>query len=229
MILSSLFGAALDYLLLAFAPRALTWLFVGGVIAGVTATSFSAATAYIADVTPVEKRAQSFGMLGAAFGMGFVLGPALGGFVGDHNLRAPFMVAAALNGLNFVYGLFVLPESLKEENRRPFSLLQASPFGAFKALTRSPTLLGLSGTIVCWFLAQQILQSIWALHTQARFGWTPSDVGLSLAVVGVSSATVQGGVVRAVIPRLGERRALSMGCSSTPSGSWPSASRTGAG
>ena len=210
VILSSLLGAGLDYILLAFAPS-LGWLFVGRLIAGITGASFSAATAYIADVTPPEKRAASFGLVGAAFGLGFIIGPALGGLLGGVNLRAPFAVAAGLNLVNLLYGVFVLPESLSPEHRRAFSLRRANPLGVLKNLARSPILFGLTGTIVCAYLAQQMLQSVWALDTQARFGWRPFDVGMSLTVVGVASAIVQGGLVRIVVPRLGERRALFAG------------------
>jgi DHA1 family tetracycline resistance protein-like MFS transporter len=210
VILSSLLGASLDYLLLALAPS-LGWLFVGRVTSGITGASFSAATAYIADVTPPEKRAQSFGLVGAAFGIGFVIGPAVGGLLGGVHLRAPFLVSAALNGANLVYGLFVLPESLPKELRRPFSFARANPFGALRGLARSPILLGLTGTLLCGFLAQQILQSIWALDTQARFDWQPIDIGVSLAVVGVASGLVQGGLVRVAMARLGERRAILVG------------------
>jgi DHA1 family tetracycline resistance protein-like MFS transporter len=210
VILSSLLGAALDYLLLAFAPS-LGWLFVGRVIAGITGASFSTATAYMADVTPPEKRAQSFGLVGAAFGIGFVLGPAAGGLLGGVHLRAPFLVAAGLNALNLIYGLFVLPESLPKESRRPFSFARANPLGSLRNLGRSPMLLGLTLTLACAYLAQMILQSVWALHTQARFGWEPFDVGLSLAVVGVATGLVQGGLVRVAIPKLGEERAVLVG------------------
>jgi DHA1 family tetracycline resistance protein-like MFS transporter len=212
VILASLAGAALDYLLLAFAPT-LAWLFVGRVIAGITGASFSAATAYIADVTPKEKRAQSFGLMGAAFGLGFILGPALGGALGGLSLRLPFFIAAGLNLLNFIYGSFVLPESLSRENRRPFTLRRANPLSSLRNLGRHPVLYGLTATLVCSSMAQQILQSIWALHTEARFGWGPFDIGVSLAAVGVSAAIVQGGLIRLILPRLGERRALLLGVS----------------
>lgn len=210
VILTSLAGAALDYLLLAYAPT-LGWLFVGRIFAGMTGASFSAATAYIADVTPPEKRAASFGMIGAAFGVGFILGPGVGGLVGGVSLRAPFLLAAALNFLNFLYGVFVLPESLAKENRRAFSWRRANSLGAMRNLGRSPVMLGLTATIVCGYLAQAILQCTWALHTEARFGWTPFDIGMSLVVVGISSAIVQGGLVRKVVPRIGERRAVMVG------------------
>ncbi|MEO6420995.1 MAG: MFS transporter, partial [Polyangiaceae bacterium] len=202
--------AALNYLLLAFAPS-LGWLVLGRIIAGITGASFSAATAYIADITPAERRAQAFGLVGAAFGVGFILGPALGGLLGGVHLRAPFMAAAGLNLINVIYGLFVLPESLRPELRRPFSLRRANSLASLKSLTRSPMLFGLTGTIVCSFTAQMILQCVWALHTQARFDWQPFDIGISLAVVGVASALVQGGLVRVVTPRLGETRTVLVG------------------
>jgi DHA1 family tetracycline resistance protein-like MFS transporter len=210
VILLSLLGAAASYLLSGFAP-ALSWLFIGRIIAGITGASFSAAGAYVADVTPPEKRAQSFGLVGAVFGLGFILGPALGGVFGGFGLRVPYFVAAGLNGLNLLYGFFVLPESLAPADRRPFSFSRANAFGALRALGRHRVVLGLTGTMMCSFMAQWILQSIWALHTQSRFGWTLRQVGLSLMVVGFAMALVQGVLVRAAVPRLGERRALVFG------------------
>jgi DHA1 family tetracycline resistance protein-like MFS transporter len=210
VILTSLAGAACDYVLLAFAPT-LGWLFVGRILAGMTGASFAAATAYIADVTPPEKRAASFGLVGAAFGVGFVLGPGLGGLLGGVSLRAPFLAAAALNLVNFLYGVFVLPESLGRENRRPFAWRRANPLGAIKNLGRSPIVRGLTATIVCSYLAQQLLRSTWALYTEARFGWSPGQVGLSLVCVGVAAAVVQGVLLRKLMPLLGERRAMLFG------------------
>jgi DHA1 family tetracycline resistance protein-like MFS transporter len=210
IIFMSLLGAAASYLLSGFAP-ALSWLFVGRVISGITAASFSAANAYVADVTPPEKRAGAFGLVGAVFGLGFILGPALGGALGDQSLRLPYFVGAGLNFANLLYGLFVLPESLAPENRRPFSLARANPLGSLRMLSRHRVVLGLTGTMVCAFMSQWILQSIWALHTQARFGWSLRMVGVSLMVVGVAMAIVQGFLVRAAVPRLGERRALVVG------------------
>ena len=210
IILLSLLGAAASYLLSGFAP-ALSWLFIGRIISGITGASFSAAGAYIADVTPPEKRAQSFGLIGAVFGLGFILGPAMGGVLGEVGLRVPYFVAAGLNFVNMMYGLFVLPESLAPANRRAFSFARANPLGSLRALGRYPVVLGLAGTMMCSFMAQWILQSIWALHTQARFGWSLRMVGVSLMVVGLATAVVQGGLVRAVVPRLGERRALLVG------------------
>ncbi|MBL8714619.1 MAG: TCR/Tet family MFS transporter [Myxococcales bacterium] len=207
VILGSLAGAATNYVLTIFAPS-LAWLFVGRVIAGVSGASFSAATAYIADVTPPEKRAQNFGLVGAMFGLGFIVGPAVGGLLGRIDLRAPFALAALLNAANFAYGVFVLPESLPKERRRAFSFKRANPVGALLGLRRNPVLLGLSGTIVLSYLSQSILQSVWALHTQNRFGWSTLDVGLSLTAVGVAAATVQGGMVRPTVRRFGERRTM---------------------
>jgi DHA1 family tetracycline resistance protein-like MFS transporter len=210
VILLSLAGAAASYLLSGFAP-ALSWLFIGRVIAGITGASFSAAGAYVADVTPPEKRAQSFGLVGAVFGLGFILGPALGGVLGDVGLRLPYFVAAGLNAANLLYGFFVLPESLAVADRRPFSFARANAFGALRALGRHRVVIGLTGTMLCSFMAQWILQSVWALHTQSRFGWSLRQVGLSLMVVGFAMALVQGVLVRAAVPRLGERRALFLG------------------
>jgi DHA1 family tetracycline resistance protein-like MFS transporter len=210
VILTSLLGAGLDYLLLAFAPS-LGWLFAGRVLAGITGASFAAATAYIVDVTPSSRRAEGLGLAGAAFGVGFIAGPAVGGFVGATNLRAPFLVAAALNLLNLVYGLVVLPESLARENRRPVSLARANPLGALRGLARSPLLLGLTGSLVLALLAQQISINVWALYTQDRFGWGPVGIGASLTSAGIGSAIAQGGLVRVIVPRLGERRTMLCG------------------
>jgi DHA1 family tetracycline resistance protein-like MFS transporter len=210
VILVSLLGAAGSYLISGFAP-ALWWLFIGRVIAGITGASFSAANAYVADVTPPEKRAQSFGLVGAVFGLGFILGPVIGGLLGAYGLRVPYFVGAGLNGVNLLYGLFVLPESLEPAKRRAFALARANPLGSLRMLARHPVLVGLSGTVMCSFLAQWILQSVWTLYTQSRYQWTPREVGLSLMVVGVATAIVQGGLVRVAVPRLGERRALVVG------------------
>jgi DHA1 family tetracycline resistance protein-like MFS transporter len=212
VILMSLLGAAASYLTSALAP-ALGWLFLGRTVAGITGASFSAAGAYVADITPPEKRAQSFGLVGAAFGLGFILGPALGGLLGGFGLRVPYFVAAGLNFANLLYGLFVLPESLSAENRRPFSLERANPIGSLRALGRHRVVLDLTGTMMCAFLSQMILQGVWALYNQARFGWNLRSVGLSLMVVGLGTAVVQGVLVRAITPRLGERRMLILGLS----------------
>jgi MFS transporter, DHA1 family, tetracycline resistance protein len=210
VIFGSLLGAVMSYLASGFAP-VLWWLFAGRAVAGMTGASFSAAGAYVADVTPPDERAQAFGMIGAAFGLGFVLGPALGSALGGFGLRVPYFVAAGLNLVNLLYGMFVLPESLAVDNRRRFSLARANPFGAMRALTRHPLVRGLTVTMFCSFLAQMILQGVWALQTQTRYGWTIVQVGLSLTAVGFSAALVQGLLVRQVVARMGERRALVLG------------------
>ncbi|NBV24169.1 MAG: MFS transporter [Proteobacteria bacterium] len=210
VILASLFGSGLDYLLLAFAPN-LAWFFVGRLVAGITGANFSAATAYIADISPPEKRAANFGIIGAAFGLGFIAGPLLGGFLGDIGLRVPFYVAAGLTLLNWLYGLIVLPESLKPENRRAFDWGRANPAGSLVALRRHPVILGLTGTYFLMNLAHQVFPSTWVLYTSYRYHWTLKQTSYSLALVGLSAAIVQGGLTRLVVPRLGERRAALLG------------------
>jgi MFS transporter, DHA1 family, tetracycline resistance protein len=210
VLLLALFGLGVDYLLLAFAPN-LAWLFVGRVIAGATSASISTATAYIADVSPPEKRAQNFGLVGAAFGLGFIAGPALGGILGNVGLQTPFLVAAGLTLLNWLYGFFILPESLKPENRRPFSWSRANPIGSLAALARYPVVLSLTASIVLSNLAQLGLQSTWVLYTDYKFNWTPGDVGISLAVVGLTAAIMQGGLIRVLLPIFGEKKAIIIG------------------
>jgi MFS transporter, DHA1 family, tetracycline resistance protein len=210
VILASLLGSGLDYLLLAFAPN-LGWFFLGRIISGITGASFSAATAYIADVSPPEKRAQNFGLIGAAFGLGFILGPLLGGLLSSYGLRVPFFVAAGLTLLNWLYGYFVLPESLKPQNRREFSWARANPIGSLLGLGRYPVVLGLVGSIFLANLAQNALQNTWVFYTGFRYNWNARDVGISLAVVGLTAAVVQGGLVRQIVPKLGERRSIVIG------------------
>lgn len=210
VILASLFGSGLDYLLLAFAPN-LAWFFVGRIISGITGANITAASAYIADVSPPEKRAANFGMIGAAFGLGFIAGPALGGILGDVGLRVPFMVAAALTLVNWLYGVFVLPESLSPDRRGTFSWTRANPVGSLLALRRFPLVLGLAGTFFLLNVAQYGLHSTWVLYTGYRYQWTPRQVGWSLAVVGIMAAIVQGGLTRRIIPRLGETKSLTLG------------------
>lgn len=210
VILLSLLGTGLDYLLLASAPS-LGWFFLGRIIAGVTSANISAASAYIADISPPERRAANFGIVGAAFGLGFIAGPALGGFLGDHNLRLPFLVASGLSLLNWLYGYFVLPESLAPENRRPFTWGRSNPIGSLLALRRYPVVQGMS---VCSFLlslSQYSLHATWVLYTSHRYHWTTAQVGASLAVVGLMAAIVQGGLARRLIPLLGEVRSLTVG------------------
>jgi len=210
VILGSLFGSWLDYLLLAFAPT-LPWFFLGRIIAGVTGANITAANAYIADVSPPEKRAQNFGLVAAAFGLGFVAGPALGGWLGGYGLRVPFIAAAGLTLVNWLYGLFVLPESLPRDQRRAFSWARANPVGSLLALRQFPVVLALTMTYFLMMLAHQTFPSTWVLYTSYRYEWTPGQVGASLAIVGAMAMIVQGGLSRKIIPALGERRSILVG------------------
>jgi MFS transporter, DHA1 family, tetracycline resistance protein len=210
VILASLLGSGVDYLLLAFAPT-LPWFFLGRIIAGITSANITAASAYIADVSPPEKRAANFGIIGAAFGLGFVAGPALGGLIGNVGLRLPFVVAAGLTLVNWLYGMLVLPESLPADQRRAFSWSRANPIGSLVALKKFPVVLGLTGTFFLVHLAHQALPSIWVLYTSYRYHWTAGQVGASLAIVGIMAAIVQGGLARKIIPALGERRSIVVG------------------
>lgn len=209
LILSNL-GLGLDYLLMAVAPT-LGWLFVGRVIAGITSSIYGTAGAYIADVTPPEKRAEKFGMLGVAFGLGFILGPSLGGLLVSYGLRTPFYVAAGLSLLNASYGFFVLPESLPPERRAPYRWRNAHPIGALHFLQRRPTVLRLSVAGFLSMLAHDAMPSLYVLYTSYRYHWDARTVGLVLAGVGVMSMIVQGALVGRLVRALGERRALAVG------------------
>lgn len=210
VLLISLLGFALDYLLLAFAPS-LTWLFVGRVIAGVMGASFTTGTAYIADISTPEKRAQNFGMVGAAFGLGFIIGPVVGGLLGQFGPRVPFMVAAGLTFVNFLYGLIILPESLPAENRRPFNWKRANPIGSLMHLRKYPVISGMVASLVFIYIASHAVQSTWSFFTIARFNWTEKEVGYSLGFVGILVALVQGGLIRWINPRLGPNRSVYLG------------------
>jgi DHA1 family tetracycline resistance protein-like MFS transporter len=210
VVLLSNFGLGLDYLLMAWAP-ALGWLFLGRVISGLTASSVPTGMAYMTDVTPPEKRASAFGLLGAAFGMGFVLGPAVGGILGSVNPRLPFWVAGGLSLLNGMYGLFVLPESLPQQHRSSFSWKRANPVGSLRLLRNNKVMLGLAAVLVLGYLAQQSLQNVYVLYADYRFGWSDRAVGLSLAAVGVFSGLYGAGLVKPIVKRIGERSALSFG------------------
>lgn len=207
IILLSNLGLGLDYLLMAVAPT-LGWLFVGRVISGITASSFSTAGAYVADVTPPERRAAGFGMLGAAFGLGFIIGPALGGLLGAINPRLPFWVAAAFSLLNFLYGLLVLPESLPPERRARLAWRRANPVGALVLLRSTPSLFGLAVVHFLHRLAHDVLPSMFVLYTSYRYGWDERTVGLTLGAVGLTTAGVQAGLVRPAVAHLGERAVL---------------------
>lgn len=208
VILLSNFGLGLDYVLMALAPN-LGWLFVGRVISGITAASVPTAGAYIADVAPPEKRAAGFGLLGAAFGIGFVLGPALGGILGNVSPRLPFWVAAGLSLANAGYGLFVLPESLPPEKRASaFAWRKANPIAALTLLRSHPELFGLAAVNFLAFLAHEVLPSVFVLYAGYRYGWNERTIGLTLATVGVCSGLVQGALVKPVVARFGERCAV---------------------
>ncbi len=210
VLLASLFGFGIDYIFQGFAPT-IGWLFVGRVLAGVTGASFTTASAYIADVSTPEKRAQNFGLVGAAFGAGFILGPALGGFLGSYGARVPFFVAAGFSLVNCLYGYFVLPESLAPENRRPFDWKRANPVGSLAQLRRYPVILSLTASLVCIYIAGHATQSVWTFFTMEKFKWNETAVGLSLAFVGLSVGIVQGGLTRILIPKLGQNRAVYVG------------------
>ncbi len=210
VVVLSLVGASVNYLMLAWAP-ALGWLFLGRLFSGATAASASAANAYIADITPPEQRSARFGLVGAMFGAGFVLGPAMGGVLGAIDLRLPFLVAAGLGLANAAYGALVLPESLTPERRRAFSWRRANPIGSLHSLAEDKTVGRLAlGWGLMWF-GLGALQSAFVLSTGLRFGWGPQENGWALAAVGVTQAVVQGALVRPVIRRLGERRAAFSG------------------
>ncbi len=210
VILVALAGTAVDYVIMGWAPT-LGWLFVGRTISGVTAGAFATCNAYVADVTPPEKRAQGYGLIGAAIGVGFVIGPAVGGLLGNHNPRLPFFAAAGCVGLNALYGMFVLPESLLPENRRAFSWRRANPVSSLMALRRFRGVLDLALMYFILIFSQAMLQTVWALYTNYRYHWSPREVGLSLTFIGVTSVVVQGGLVRRIIAWAGERRGLVIG------------------
>lgn len=210
IILLALTGAAIDYVIMGWAPS-LGWLFVGRTISGITAGAMATCNAYIADVTPPEKRAQGFGLVGAAFGLGFIIGPAFGGVLGQYNLRLPFFVAAGCVAVNALYGLLVLPESLPVEKRRAFEWKRANPVGALLVLRRFRGVVDLAAMYFFYMFGTVILQSIWVLYTGYRYGWTTLQVGLSLTLAGVMAAIVQGGLVRPILARVGERRGLVCG------------------
>ncbi len=210
VLLFSLFGFGIDYILLGLSPN-IYWLFAARLISGITGASFTTAGAYIADVSPPEKRAQNFGLIGAAFGLGFILGPVLGGLLGAYGSRVPFFASAGLALINWLYGYFVLPESLSPDNRRAFDWKRANPMGSLLQLRRYPLILGLLIPFVLIMLAGFATQSTWAYYTMEKFGWNERMVGLSLGFVGVMGAIVQGGLTRSLIPRLGATKAIYAG------------------
>lgn len=212
ILLAALLGFGIDYIILALAPT-YEWLFLGRVIAGMTGASFTTAAAYIADVSTNENRAKNFGLIGAAFGLGFVLGPALGALLATWGIRAPFYGAAVLCLLNFLYGFFVLPESLDKKNRRPFEWRRANPFGSLRFLTKHPEIGELAICFFLIYLGAQAVQANWNFFTIYRFGWTETMVGISLAVVGVLVGAVQAGLTRVVNPKIGDTNSIYVGLS----------------
>ncbi len=210
VVLLSNIGTSIDYAILALAPN-LQWLFIGRVLSGATTASIIVASAYVADVTPEDKRAGAIGMISAAFGIGFVLGPALGGFLGAHDPRLPFWVAGGLSLANFFYGLLVLPESLGRDHRNAFSWKRANPLGSVRMLRRHPELSGLATVNALGYIAHEALPQLFVLYTMFAYAWTMRTIGISLAIVGVATILVSAFVIQPVVDRVGERRALLIG------------------
>lgn len=210
ILLASLLGFGLDYILLAFAPN-YYWLFIGRMIAGAMGASFTTASAYIADISTPENRAQNFGMVGAAFGLGFIIGPAIGGLLGSYGARVPFLFAASLSLINCLYGFFILPESLKQKNRRPFDWKRANPVGSIMNLKRYPVIIGLVTSLILIYIAAHAVQGNWSYYTIEKFKWSEKMIGLSLATVGILVAAVQGGLTRVVLPKWGQKKSLYIG------------------
>ena len=210
IILISLLGFTLDYILLALAPT-ITWLFIGRIIAGITGASITTASAYIADISTIENRAKNFGMIGAAFGLGFIIGPVIGGLLGQYGARVPFYAAAALCFLNFLYGYFILPESLPKEKRSVLNLKKANPIGSFLHLKKYPKLIGLASSMFLLYVASHAIQSNWSFFTMYKFNWDEKMVGISLGVIGLLVALVQGVLIRWVNPWLGNEKSIYVG------------------
>jgi MFS transporter, DHA1 family, tetracycline resistance protein len=204
ILLLSVFGLGVDYLLTAFASTML-WLFVGRTFAGLCGASYTTANAYLADITKPVDRAKAFGWMGAAFGLGFIMGPAIGGVLGEFGPRIPFFVAAGVSVLNFAYGYFVLPETLPTELRRPFSISRSNPIGVFKVFASYKQVLPLCIVMSVYFFATSVYPAIWAFWGIARFNWSESTIGLTLAVFGLVMALVQGGLTGPAVNWLGER------------------------
>jgi len=210
VLLFSLFGFGVDYLFTAFAPN-IWWLFIGRIVAGITGASMTTAMAYIADVTPPEKRAQNFGLVGAAFGLGFIIGPVIGGLLGSYGSRVPFFLAAGLTFINWLYGYFILPESLSKENRRPFEWKRANPVGSLLQIKKYPALMGLIGSFVLIYIAAHAIQSTWTYYNMEKFHWHKKEVGISLGVLGAMVAFVQGVLIKKVVPKLGQAKSVYTG------------------
>jgi MFS transporter, DHA1 family, tetracycline resistance protein len=210
VLLVSLIAFSFNYALMGFA-QSLTWLFIGRALTGIAGAVYAPASAYVADVTPPEKRAANFGLIGAMFGLGFILGPALGGLLGKIGPRAPFFAAAGLAALNFLYGVFVLPESLLKERRRPFELKRANPLGTLAALRSAPHVLGFALVAFCWQLAFHVYPATWSFFAIAKFQLEPIEIGGTLALSGLSMTVVQGLLTGRIVARIGEKRAAPIG------------------
>ncbi len=210
VLLLSLFALGIDYVFMGFAPS-IIWLFVGRLIAGAAGATFAVANAYIADTSAPEDRAKNFGLIGAAFGIGFVLGPALGGLLIEFGARAPFYVAAGLAFANMAYGYFILPETLAPENRRPFHIKRANPIGSIIQMNKYPLVLGLILAALFYHIAHDANPSIWSYYTIEKLDWSPREIGWSLAMVGITIALVEGVLIRFIIPRIGEKKSVYFG------------------
>ena len=210
IILFSLFGLGIDYLFMAFAPS-LYWLVIGRIVAGIMGASFTTASAYIADISTPEKRAQNFGMVGAAFGLGFIIGPLIGGMLGAFGPRIPFIAAACMSLINVVYGYFVLPESLSKDNRRSFDWKRANPFGAFKMIRKHKEISAVVLALFFLYWASFSVQGTWSYYTKYLFNWNEKEIGLSLAAVGFLAALVQGFLIRKINPALGNHKSIIIG------------------
>ena len=210
VILFSLFGFGINYVVMAIAPT-ITWLFIGRIFQGIMGASLTTASAYIADISTPEKKAQNFGLIGAAFGLGFILGPVIGGFLGQYGPRVPFIAAAIFTLMNLIYGYFILPESLSKENRRKFNIKRANPIGTLLSLKKYPLISGLLVCIVLFNIAGHATQSTWTFFTIEQFNWNEKWVGYSLGFVGLMAAIVQGGLIRIIIPKIGNINSVYFG------------------
>jgi DHA1 family tetracycline resistance protein-like MFS transporter len=210
VLLFSLLGFGIDYIFLSLAPT-IWWLFLGRLIAGLFGASFTTATAYIADISTSENRSKNFGMIGAAFGLGFIIGPGLGGLLGEFGPRVPFMAAAVLTLLNLIYGYFVLPESLAKEHRRPFEWKRANPMGSLLQLKKYKGVGGLIVSLIFLYIASHAVQSTWTFFNIEKFQWSNTLMGISLTVIGLLIAIVQGGLIRYINPKLGDERSIYVG------------------
>jgi DHA1 family tetracycline resistance protein-like MFS transporter len=210
VLLLALLGLSIDCVLQAWAPT-IAWLFLGRILAGILGASYTTASAYIADISEPEKLSQSLGIIGAAFGLGFIIGPLIGGVSSQWGLRVPFIIAAVVAFLNFLYGLFILPESLKPEHRRSFEWRRANPIGTFVHLKKYPVIYGVLTSLTCIYLASYAVQSNWPFYVMYKFGWNEMMVGYSLAVVGILVALVQGGLIRIIIPKIGQEKTVYLG------------------